>query len=171
MLYTPSSEGGATAGLLAYQINADGSLTNAPSPSYMMPYGDSQVGLVAHPTANFLYSPGYAGVLTVFAIDSATGALSPTSSVTLGKFLGAAVITPNGRAGVARWKLNSSYSLYDFFTGSTYTSSTSHTGTDFAWGIGVQAHINIVGARLEYEQFNVNSNAAKVASLSVFLNL
>ena len=83
--------------LLAFQINADGSLTNAPVPSYSMP--DAQVGLVAHPTADFLYASGNSGVLTVFAIDSATGALSPTSSVTLGnKFLkNSAVITPNGR--------------------------------------------------------------------------
>jgi len=82
--------------LLALQINADGSLTNAPVPSYSM--SDVQLGLVAHPTADFLYASGNSGVLTVFAIDSATGALSPTSSITLGKFLrNSAVITPNGR--------------------------------------------------------------------------
>jgi 6-phosphogluconolactonase (cycloisomerase 2 family) len=89
VLYTTTS-----GGLLASQINADGSLTNAPG--YSMP--DAQVGLVAHPTADFLYASGNSGVLTVFAIDSATGALSPTSSVNLGKFLrDSAVITPNGR--------------------------------------------------------------------------
>jgi 6-phosphogluconolactonase len=82
--------------LLALQINADGSLTNAPVPSYSM--SDAQLGLVAHPTADFLYASGNSGVLTVFAIDSATGALSPTSSVTLGKFVkNSAVTTPNGR--------------------------------------------------------------------------
>jgi 6-phosphogluconolactonase (cycloisomerase 2 family) len=59
---------------------------------------DTPSGLVAHPTADFLYVSGNSGVLTVFAIDSATGALSPTSSVNLGKFLkSSAVITPNGR--------------------------------------------------------------------------
>jgi hypothetical protein len=48
----------------------------------------------------------------------------------------------------------------------------STNGTDFAWGIGAQAHINMFGARLEYERFNIsNTNGAKVASLSVFLNL
>ncbi len=82
--------------LLALQINADGSLTNAPGPSYSM--SDAQLGLVAHPTADFLYASGNSGVLTVFAIDSATGALNPTSSVTLGKFIkNSAVITPDGR--------------------------------------------------------------------------
>jgi 6-phosphogluconolactonase (cycloisomerase 2 family) len=83
--------------LLAFQINADGSLTNAPAPSYSM--SGAQLGLVAHPTADFLYASGNSGVLTVLAIDSATGALSPTSSVTLAnKFLkNSAVITPDGR--------------------------------------------------------------------------
>jgi opacity protein-like surface antigen len=76
-----------------------------------------------------------------------------------------------GKAGIARWKLNSSLSFTSYIPGNSFADSTSSTGTDFAWGIGVQAHISIVGARLEYEQFNVNSNAAKVASLSVFLNL
>lgn len=82
-----------------------------------------------------------------------------------------------GKAGVARWKLNSSYTEYyiyppDYVTQHpVYTSSTSHTGTDFAWGIGAQAHISIAGVRLEYEAFDVNGNTAKVASLSVFLTL
>ena len=99
LLYAAFAYLGAAGGgsdLLALQINADGSLTNAPVPSYSM--SDAQLGLVAHPTADFLYASGNSGVLTVFAIDSATGALSPTSSVTLGKFLkNSAVITPNGR--------------------------------------------------------------------------
>jgi len=83
--------------LLAFQIHADGSLTNAPGPSFSMP--DAIVGLVAHPTADFLYASGYSGVVTVFAIDPATGALSLTSSVTVGnEFIkNSAVITPNGR--------------------------------------------------------------------------
>jgi 6-phosphogluconolactonase (cycloisomerase 2 family) len=57
------------------------------------------VGLVAHPTADFLYLSSYTGVLTVFAIDSATGAVSQTSSVTLGNAFikNSAVITPDGR--------------------------------------------------------------------------
>jgi hypothetical protein len=81
-----------------------------------------------------------------------------------------------GKAGVARWRLNSSYTEYyiyppDYLTQHPVsTSSTSHTGTDFAWGIGAQAHISIAGVRLEYESFKVNGSTADVASLSVFLN-
>ena len=103
LLYTSSAvslislTGGDALGLSASQINADGSLTNAPVPYYSM--SDAQVGLVAHPTADFLFASGNSGVLTVFAIDSPTGALSSMSSVTLAnKFLkNSAVITPNGR--------------------------------------------------------------------------
>jgi 6-phosphogluconolactonase len=93
VLYTTNLPGE----LLAFQIHADGSLTNAPVPSFSTP--DLPVGLVAHPTADFLYASGYSGVLTVFAIDAATGALNLTSSVTLGnEFIkNSAAITPNGR--------------------------------------------------------------------------
>ena len=85
------------------------------------------------------------------------------------------VVDVYGKAGVARWRLHSSFSVvsnsppYD-----TWISSTSSTtGTDFAWGIGVQAHVKMFGLRLEYERFEgfeVNKNTANVASLSVFLN-
>jgi hypothetical protein len=77
-----------------------------------------------------------------------------------------------GKAGVARWNLNSSISLdYANPPYGPFTTSTSSTGTDFAWGIGVQAHFSIAGVRLEYEGFNVHSNYSQVASLSLFLNL
>jgi hypothetical protein len=66
-----------------------------------------------------------------------------------------------GKAGLARWKLNTHVSGF----------AASDRGTEFAWGVGVQAHVSMFGARLEYEQFNIpNSSGAKVASLSVFLN-
>jgi OmpA-like transmembrane domain len=72
-----------------------------------------------------------------------------------------------GKAGFARWKYDGSVTLL----GSAATGFSTN-GTDFAWGIGVQAHISLVGARLEYENFNVpNTSGARVASLSVFLNL
>jgi hypothetical protein len=62
-----------------------------------------------------------------------------------------------GKAGLVRSKLN--------------TNATSNRGTGFAWGVGVQAHSNIVGARLEYEDLKIpNSSGAKLASLSVFVN-
>jgi hypothetical protein len=70
-----------------------------------------------------------------------------------------------GKMGLARWKLNGDVNSL------VSPGSLSTNGTEFAWGIGVQAHISMVGARLEYENFNVpNSSGAKVASLSVFLN-
>jgi hypothetical protein len=71
-----------------------------------------------------------------------------------------------GKAGFARWKYDGSVNLVGSPTGF------STNGTDFAWGIGVQAHFSMIGARLEYENFNVpNTSGARVASLSVFLNL
>ena len=66
-----------------------------------------------------------------------------------------------GKAGLARSKLNTKES----------GSATSNRGTEFAWAVGVQAHISIVGARLEYEDLKIpNSSGAKVASLSVFVS-
>ena len=51
------------------------------------------------------------------------------------------------KAGAARWNLN----------GNTYPSlfALDEHGTDFAWGLGAQAHFGALGLRLEYEQFNV----------------
>jgi 6-phosphogluconolactonase len=95
LLYAPSASG-----LAAFQINPDGSLTSAPSPSFSMT--DTPVGLVAHPTADFLYSSSSSGVLSVFAINSGTGALNLTSSVSVGgtniiQIVNSAVITPDGK--------------------------------------------------------------------------
>ena len=67
-----------------------------------------------------------------------------------------------GKAGLALSKLNTN----------EIGSVASDRGTEFAWGVGVQARVGMFGARLEYEQFNIpNTSGAKVASLSVFLNL
>lgn len=72
------------------------------------------------------------------------------------------VVDVYGKVGLARWKLNGNI-------GSLGSLSTN--GTEFAWGIGVQAHISMIGARLEYENFNIpNTSGASIASLSVFLN-
>jgi Lactonase, 7-bladed beta-propeller len=85
--------------LTAFQINPDGSLSNAPSPSLSL--ADTPVGLRAHPTADFLYASSSSGILSVFAINSGTGALDLTSSVSLGsnniEIVNSAVITPNGK--------------------------------------------------------------------------
>lgn len=70
-----------------------------------------------------------------------------------------------GKLGLARWQLNAKVPF-----GRDYQ-SLSPNGTEFAWGVGVQVHISVVGLRLEYEGFDVqNSSGARVASLSVFLN-
>jgi hypothetical protein len=48
----------------------------------------------------------------------------------------------------------------------------SNQGTEFAWGLGAQAHIGNIGGRLEYEDFNIpNTNGAKVFTLAFILNL
>lgn len=71
-----------------------------------------------------------------------------------------------GKAGVAFSRLD--FEFYSPGIGGGFASN----GTGFAWGIGVQAHVSMIGARLEYEDLKIpNSSGAKLASLSVFLNL
>jgi len=91
ILYTTSQEG-----LSAYQIAADHSLSSAAVPE--LPMADQQVGLLAHPAADVLYASGNSGLVTVFAVDTVSGALTSTSSVSLGsRFLqNSAVMTPDG---------------------------------------------------------------------------
>ncbi|HTL92210.1 MAG TPA: hypothetical protein VL176_07665, partial [Steroidobacteraceae bacterium] len=70
------------------------------------------------------------------------------------------------KVGFAHWKLDGNVNSL------VSPGSLSTNGSEFAWGIGAQAHISMVGARLEYENFNVpNTSGARVVSLSVFLNL
>lgn len=68
------------------------------------------------------------------------------------------------KAGAAHWKL-------DGYIVQGATSGFSESGTDFAWGSGVQVHITQFGARFEYETFDIpHTNGAQIASLSVFWN-
>jgi hypothetical protein len=72
-----------------------------------------------------------------------------------------------GKVGLARWSSGGS-------TNSPGASlfSLSDNGTEFAWGIGAQAHFGMVGGRLEYEAFHIqNTNGAGILSLSVYLRL
>ncbi|MBS0367352.1 MAG: outer membrane beta-barrel protein [Proteobacteria bacterium] len=72
-----------------------------------------------------------------------------------------------GKAGLARWNSSGGGG----FPGGSFFSLSDH-GTDFAWGVGAQAHIGNIGGRLEYEGFRIpNTNGARVFSLSAFLNL
>jgi hypothetical protein len=74
-----------------------------------------------------------------------------------------------GKAGLARWTQSGGVSTSGTPPGFF---SLSDKGTQFAWGVGGQVHIGNVGARLEYENFNIrNTNGANIVSLSVFLNL
>jgi 6-phosphogluconolactonase len=82
--------------LSGFQIQADGTLVQTTGTPFSM--ADTPVGIVTDPTADFLYASWSSGVLTVLAIDPATGALSLASSVTLDKFIhNAAAIAPSGR--------------------------------------------------------------------------
>jgi outer membrane protein with beta-barrel domain len=68
-----------------------------------------------------------------------------------------------GKIGLARWSSSGSNASVPngFF-------SLSENGTEFAWGIGTQVHFGSVGARLEYESFNIpNTEGANVVSLEV----
>ena len=73
-----------------------------------------------------------------------------------------------GKAGLARWEASGGSSP----PGGGSFFSLSDNGTQFAWGLGAQAHVGNFGARLEYENFSIrNTNGANIFSLSVFLNL
>jgi len=70
-----------------------------------------------------------------------------------------------GKAGLARWSSGGSSN-----SPSASLFSLSENGTQFAWGVGAQAHIGMFGGRLEYESFRIpNTNGAGVLSLSGFL--
>ena len=69
------------------------------------------------------------------------------------------------KGGLARWDSSGGTTLPTGFT------SLSANGTEFAWGIGTQAHFGSLGARLEYETFHIqNTSGANVISLSVMLS-
>lgn len=92
------------------------------------------------------------------------------------RFLSLPVVEFYGKVGVARWKLNSTLTedfnnLFNTPPPPPIITPRSYSGTDFAYGVGVQAHVKMFGVRLEYEGLDVNSNPANVVSLSVFLNL
>jgi hypothetical protein len=72
------------------------------------------------------------------------------------------------KAGLARWQQSGDTNAAP----GSQLFSLSDNGTEFAWGVGVQAHIGAIGGRLEYEAFNIhNTSGASIISLSVFLNL
>jgi len=69
------------------------------------------------------------------------------------------------KGGLARWDSSGGTTLPAGFT------SLSANGTEFAWGVGAQAHFGSLGARLEYETFHIqNTNGANLISLDVMLS-
>ncbi len=68
-----------------------------------------------------------------------------------------------GKAGAARWQLNgrtTSPALFDL----------DDRGTEFAWGIGAQAHVSNVAIKLEYENFDIrNTSGARLYTLGAAL--
>ncbi len=75
------------------------------------------------------------------------------------------------KAGVARWNSSGSQSTFSPFERPSY-SSLSDNGTQFAWGLGAQVHFGHIGARLEYENFDIrNTGGTNIISLSGFLSL
>jgi 6-phosphogluconolactonase (cycloisomerase 2 family) len=80
LLYAPNND--ETANFAAFNINADGSLSSAATPSFQSPL--QLAGVTAHPSADLLYESSTGGILAVLAVDAQSAALEQTSSVTLG---------------------------------------------------------------------------------------
>jgi Lactonase, 7-bladed beta-propeller len=89
-----SSVGAATGSLFGYRIQADGSLVSVPGSPYATaePISDP----VANPGADSLYTVSYSGVLSVYAIDPSTGALTLQSTQPF-PAVATPLITPDGR--------------------------------------------------------------------------
>jgi len=62
------------------------------------------------------------------------------------------------RAGLAHWKVKGSV---------TGAGSDSETGDEFTYGVGVGVHFGSVGARVEYERFQINDIDTDVSTLSL----
>ena len=79
--------------IAAFSIEVDGSLARVPGAPFVTT--EPTRWLVTDPAADFLFALAYSGDLTVYAIDSSTGALTAQSGVAaLGSPL---VITPDGQ--------------------------------------------------------------------------
>jgi hypothetical protein len=74
-----------------------------------------------------------------------------------------------GKVGLARYQLNDTLNYLNGFGVPISSSDYGSNSTVVTWGAGVQAHVGMIGGRLEYEGFNTAGSS--VFSLSVFLNL
>jgi opacity protein-like surface antigen len=91
-------------------------------------------------------------------VRSKVDASALTGSVLLLKEI--QIIDLYARAGVAHWKLDGS---------ATGLVNRSESGNEFTYGVGLGAHFGSIGARLEYEKFQINDidTDANTLSLSV----
>lgn len=77
-----------------------------------------------------------------------------------------------GKAGLSRWQLNANGTPRCTGTFNTCIGPVSFStrGTEFAWGGGAGVHLGNIGARLEYESFNIpNTSGARIISLSAVI--
>ena len=75
-----------------------------------------------------------------------------------------------GKAGVARWQLSGDTNAVGILPFSSFFAF-SDRGTEFAWGVGAQAHLGNIGGRLEYERFDIpQTNGAEVFLLLLVLS-
>jgi hypothetical protein len=78
-------------------------------------------------------------------------------------FLPIPIVDVYAKAGLARWKLDGRVN-----GGNTTLFSTDDSGTEFAYGAGAQLQFGSLGARLEYESFDIdNTDGAEIISLGV----
>jgi 6-phosphogluconolactonase (cycloisomerase 2 family) len=83
---------GTTGSLLAFGIEADGSLVSIPGA-----FGTADIWtLIANPTADFLYAIGSNGTFDVYAINSTTGALTLQPAGSIAYQGGPPAISPDG---------------------------------------------------------------------------
>lgn len=74
-----------------------------------------------------------------------------------------------GKAGLSRWQLNAN-GCPSLLLSCNAPVSLSTRGTEFAWGAGAGVHLGNIGARLEYESFNIpNTSGARIISLSAVI--
>jgi 6-phosphogluconolactonase len=125
------------------------------------------VSLAATPTGNFLYAGTTDGNITIFSINSSTGALSTVGSAAAGGAMSSMKVTPNGRYlavalyplnKVAMFTINSGGTLAPV-SGSPFTAST--TGNGYITGIDINCASTLLFAGRSgsnIDVFNIGSD-------------
>jgi lactonase family protein with 7-bladed beta-propeller len=81
--------------IAAFSIQVDGSLARVPGAPFVTT--EPTRSLVTNPAADFLFAIAYSGDLTVYTIDSSTGALTAQSTAGVAALGSPLVITPDGQ--------------------------------------------------------------------------